>query len=58
MKKIPTMKKRQMNFYPQLIKNNNIIIKNSVKTDNNISFNNIHNYSNLGYTNKNINLNK
>jgi len=58
MKKIPTMKKKQMNFYPQLIKNNNIIIKNSVKTDNNISFNNIHNYSNLGYTNKNINLNK
>ena len=58
MKKIPTMKKKQMNFYPQLIKNNNIIIKNTVKTDNNISFNNIHNFNNLGYTNKNISLNK
>ena len=58
MKKIPTMKKKQMNLYPQLLKNNNIIIKNRVKTDNNTSFNNIHNCSNGGYVNKNISLNK
>ena len=55
MKKIPTMKKKQMNFYPQFIKNNNnIIIKNGIKTDNNISFNNNVSYNN----NKNISFNK
>ena len=49
LKKIPTMKKKQINIYPQFIKNNNIIIKNIVKTDNNITFNN-----NVSYNNKNI----
>ena len=58
MKKIPTMKKKQINYYPQVLKNNNIIIKNCIKTENNISFNNIHNYSNMSYPNKNLTLNK
>ena len=58
MKKIPTMKKKQINYYPQVLKNNNIIIKNCIKTENNISFNNIHNYNNMSYPNKNLTLNK
>ena len=59
MKKIPTMKKKQNNFYPHFIKNNNIISKNLVKKDNiNISFNNINNYSNMSYTTKNTSFNK
>ena len=58
MKKIPTMKKKQINYYPQILKSNNIIIKNCIKTDNNISFNNIHNYNNMSYPNKNLTLNK
>ena len=58
MKKIPTMKKKQMNFYPQFIKNNNIILRNSVKTENNISFNNVSNYSNFNGAGKNITFNK
>ena len=49
LKKIPTMKKKPANFYPQFIKNNNIGIKNGVKTDNNINFNN-----NASYNNKKI----
>jgi serine/threonine kinase 38 len=53
MKKIPTMKKKQTNFYPQFIKNNNIIIKNGVRNEkNNINFNN------LSYNSKNISFNK
>ena len=54
MKKIPTMKKKQMNIYPQFIKNNNII-KTGMRTENNISFNN---YNNLSYNTKNISFNK
>ena len=44
------MKKKQMNIYPQFIKNNNII-KTGMRTENNISFNN---YNNLSYNTKNI----
>ena len=57
MKKIPTMKKKQMNIYPQFIKNNNII-KTGMRTENNISFNNVNNYNNMSYNNKNISFNK
>ena len=57
MKKIPTMKKKQMNIYPQFIKNNNII-KAGMRTENNISFNNVNNYNNMSYNNKNISFNK
>ncbi len=56
-KKIPTIKKKQVNFYPQFIKNNNIIIKNGVRTENNISFNR-NNYNNMNTINKNISFNK
>ena len=38
LKKIPTMKKKQMNFCPQIIKNNNIILKNGIRNKNDISF--------------------
>ena len=56
MKKIPTMKKKPMNFYPQFIKNNNILIRNVARNEkNNISFNNI---NNLSHNNKNISFNK
>ena len=56
-KKIPTIKKKQVNFYPQFIKNNNIIINNGVRTENNISFNR-NNYNNMNTINKNISFNK
>ena len=62
LKKIPTMKKKQMNFYPQFIKNNNIIIKNVLRNENNISFNNndnnSNNMNNMNNINKNISFNK
>ena len=57
MKKIPTMKKKKISYYPNFIKgNNNIVSKNNVRTENsNISFNN---YSNVSYTTKNTSFNK
>ena len=60
MKKIPTMKKKKISYYPNFIKgNNNIVSKNNVRTENsNISFNSINNYSNVSYTTKNTSFNK
>ena len=60
MKKIPTMKKKKITYFPNFVKsNNNIVSKNNVRTDNsNISLNNINNYSNVSYTTKNTSFNK
>jgi hypothetical protein len=57
MKKIPTMKKKKISYYPNFIKgNNNNVSKINVRTENsNISFNN---NSNVSYTTKNTSFNK
>ena len=57
MKKIPTMKKKKITYYPNFVKSNNYIVsKNNVRTENsNISFNN---NSNVSYTTKNTSFNK
>ena len=58
LKKIPTMKKRQGNFYPQFINNNNLIIKNGIRPEKIINFNNTNIYNNLSYNHKNVIFNK
>ena len=49
LKKIPTMKKKQINFFPKFINNSNLFIKKGVKAENSINFYKIHN---LSYNNK------
>ena len=58
LKKIPTMKKGKGNCYYQFINNNNLIIKNGMRAENFINFNNTNIYNNLSYNHKNIIFNK